>query len=564
MGFGKLTIKQSEELKTLLSKANDSNSAKTLKGDYGSLNSIFNNKQADGVNNTTQNIAMALAGGEDAFGDLSEDEIKQYVATAALMDGNQDGIVDEDEFNGLKGLSGVENTAQIDATDIQALMNAKVFGDDADLDSLMTEINSILDDVSVEDTKNTAKGINLNNSGVVMNDDGTCSVNVEPWNSKADGRAANDCLSRIISNAYPDLSSGDRKVVQAQICEMNGIENPNLIYSGANLKLPVISYDENGKIQFSDKLEEQKEVAKEEDKPAETVKAEKTEEPEQAEKTEQKKETPVQSQQTISAVKHSDEYKYAMDEINAIESWNDYDSIKKGMNTLNSIVEDDSISASEKADILLNVAGKLPQASETGPAQFNAYYTDLRDNILNVLNDSDLPPEKALEFARGFEDDYGQSLVSYLSSISDNNDGTSEDLAKIVNKVYSSDNAYPLSVVSEYFPITDSIQKQFSGNTETEKVTEVLTSALNRVDDMSVSDTDRYHTLQGAARDINTKSDLSDMLKSDDYTDAEKAQILKELGAEKVAELIRGMTLSGNQEKYLTQVFGCIAAYEEA
>ena len=35
MGFGKLTIKQSEDLKTLLHKANDTKSAKTINGDYG-------------------------------------------------------------------------------------------------------------------------------------------------------------------------------------------------------------------------------------------------------------------------------------------------------------------------------------------------------------------------------------------------------------------------------------------------------------------------------------------------------------------------------------------------
>ena len=58
------------------------------------------------------------------------------------MDGNNDGVIDENEYKSLVGKSGVNNTQQIDSTDIEKLMNEKIFSESS-YNNLMTEINEI-------------------------------------------------------------------------------------------------------------------------------------------------------------------------------------------------------------------------------------------------------------------------------------------------------------------------------------------------------------------------------------------------------------------------------------
>ncbi len=264
MGFGKLTIKQAEDLKTLLSKANGQQQAKTINGDYSALNSIFNNKKYDGESNSVQNLAMTLAGGADKFNDLSESEVKQYVATAALMDTNHDGVVDEGEFNSIKGKSGVENTQQINARDIEKLINEEVFSENS-YSELMTEINQILGDVSGTEEASDKKGISTKATGVQYNDEtGEYSVNVEKYRSgkvQDDGeggkRYPNGTFWGMVTNAYPEIDEADKEKVYDMIGEMNGFDwKTHTLMPGDNLKLPILEYDENGKVTGYKKAEE--------------------------------------------------------------------------------------------------------------------------------------------------------------------------------------------------------------------------------------------------------------------------------------------------------------------
>ncbi len=270
MRFGKLTIKQSEDLKTLLHKANDTKSAKTINGDYGSLNSIFNQKKYDGESNSVKNVATTLAGGADAFKELSESEIKQYVATAALMDGNNDGVIDENEYKSLVGKSGVNNTQQIDSTDIEKLMNEKIFSESS-YNNLMTEINEILGDVSgTEEKVSDKKGISTKATGVQYNDEtGEYSVNVEKFRSgkvQDDGeggtRYPNGSYWGMVTNAYPEINEADKEKVYDMIGEMNGFDwQSHTLMPGDNLKLPILEYDENGRVTGYKKAEETEEKA---------------------------------------------------------------------------------------------------------------------------------------------------------------------------------------------------------------------------------------------------------------------------------------------------------------
>lgn len=169
-----------------------------------------------------------MAGGQDALNELSEKQIKEYVTLAALMDADGDGTISDEEFEAAARGSGSGNVQQFDAPDIDELYNSIDIADEEQLEALTEEINAILADLAPEAAQEV-KGINLENSGVKQNDDGTFSVEVERYGSSVDGRNANSTLYGIIGNAYPDLSTEDREAVLNQIAEMNGIEDVNLI-----------------------------------------------------------------------------------------------------------------------------------------------------------------------------------------------------------------------------------------------------------------------------------------------------------------------------------------------
>ena len=217
------------------------------------VDSIFSNaidkKNEDFANSIGQNLFEI-----DATG-LSEEDKKlreaqsELITAFADVDGN--GSVSRVEAENLAALDG---EAGISQADIDKLYESLDIGSDATIDELLDAIDEILNPTAEGDKD--VKGINLENSGVKQNDDGTFSVEVERYGSSVDGRNANSTLYNIIGNAYPDLSEEDRDAVLNQIADMNNIENVNLIYAGQDIKLPVIGHDENGKIQFSDTAKE--------------------------------------------------------------------------------------------------------------------------------------------------------------------------------------------------------------------------------------------------------------------------------------------------------------------
>lgn len=252
--FGQLTAAKKEDIKAIVQDAQDKATSRQSVN-TSNVNSIFNNNETDGNKNSTANVAIAMAGGQDALNELSEKQIKEYATLAALMDADGDGTISDEEFEAAARGSGSGNVQQFDAPDIDELYNSIDIADEEQLEALTEEINAILADLAPEAAQEV-KGINLENSGVKQNDDGTFSVEVERYGSSVDGRNANSTLYGIIGNAYPDLSTEDREAVLNQIAEMNGIEDVNLIITGQEIKLPVISHDDDGNIQFSEKAEE--------------------------------------------------------------------------------------------------------------------------------------------------------------------------------------------------------------------------------------------------------------------------------------------------------------------
>ena len=255
--FGKLTANK-KQIQQIISNQQINESSALPKIDYSNVNSIFNSNKTDGTTNSTANIAMIMAGGEDALKAMSEDQIKQYATTAALMDQDGDGVISEEEFEALDGKSGVANTAQIDSTDIQALYDEMNIANDKSMEDLLNEVNAILDGINIEEEAAAVeKGApSIEKTGISYDEEtGEYSVTVEKYQS---GKAINDDGNQrypngsfwgIVTNAYPDATEAEKRQIYDMIGEMNGFDcDTHVLHTGDNVKLPILTRDENGKI----------------------------------------------------------------------------------------------------------------------------------------------------------------------------------------------------------------------------------------------------------------------------------------------------------------------------
>ncbi|MCR5260912.1 MAG: hypothetical protein K6C94_03665 [Candidatus Gastranaerophilales bacterium] len=228
-----------------------------------------------------QEFAEALSG--KTFAELNQVQKAQYQLLSAFADTDGDNSITKDEVTALD----LTEDGVISQEDIDQIYEELGIGTDASVDELLDAIDEILEAKEATEAAKTGstspatatgstaaaaatdavkpediKGINLENSGVVPHVDAngnvTFTVQVEAWGTQADGRQANDCLTRIISNAYPDATAAEKQAIMSQICSMNPqIQDPNLIYTNDTLKLPVVNRDENGQIQFAESTKAQ-------------------------------------------------------------------------------------------------------------------------------------------------------------------------------------------------------------------------------------------------------------------------------------------------------------------
>ena len=119
-------------------------------------------------------------------------------------------------------------------------------------------------------------GISTENTGVKRNEDGTYSVTVETFRGgkvQEDGdvmRYPNGSFWGIVTNAYPEISEADKEKVYEMIGEMNDFDwNSHVLQTGEELKMPILEYDENGRVTGYHKESEVKE-AEETEKPQST------------------------------------------------------------------------------------------------------------------------------------------------------------------------------------------------------------------------------------------------------------------------------------------------------
>lgn len=106
--FGQLTAAKKEDIKAIVQDAQDKATSRQSVN-TSNVNSIFNNNETDGNKNSTANVAIAMAGGQDALNELSEKQIKEYVTLAALMDADGDGTISDEEFEAAARGSGSGN-----------------------------------------------------------------------------------------------------------------------------------------------------------------------------------------------------------------------------------------------------------------------------------------------------------------------------------------------------------------------------------------------------------------------------------------------------------------------
>ena len=131
------------------------------------------------------------------------------------------------------------------------------------MEALKDAISSVVSEYNGEAQNYDGEAIEgfENTTGLIDNGDGTYSVEVQEWGSDAlDGNEyANDALSRIIANYYPDVemySEEYDKVLEEIMSRNEQITDPNLIQTGDKIELPVPEYDENGAITGFKTLEE--------------------------------------------------------------------------------------------------------------------------------------------------------------------------------------------------------------------------------------------------------------------------------------------------------------------
>lgn len=202
--------------------------------------------------------------------EMSETQLKALQAQnellASLADEDGDGNITEEEA---KILDVVGDDGVITDEDIAKIYESlDLLEDDASLGDLLDAVGSILGIENEEEAEEAVEevGISLDHTGVKKNDDGTYEVEVEKYRGgkvQQDGdvmRYPNGTYWGIVTNAYPDLKESEKEQVYNAISEMNDFDwNTHVLQPGETIKMPVITRDADGNLQFSEKMPEKEE-----------------------------------------------------------------------------------------------------------------------------------------------------------------------------------------------------------------------------------------------------------------------------------------------------------------
>ncbi len=228
----------------------------------------------------------------DASGDINEEELQAIANEEKVV--TQESV--QNYINSILKSGGVENLENLTAQELSDAVSKM-------LESATAQVG--------EGSAQAIKTIGANgeaSNGITLNDDGSYNVEVVKWNENdninENGDLKNNCPWNIMSNAYPDLAPEDIKAASQYFMEMNGIEGNNLQVGTS--KVPVLLFDENGKVSgYKEKLSEEELAAIKDDKLVE-VKDEKPEAPKDEDPVEKPEdEKPVEEPKNEDPVKES-------------------------------------------------------------------------------------------------------------------------------------------------------------------------------------------------------------------------------------------------------------------
>lgn len=194
----------------------------------------FNQRASEVIQSEKANADESIFASRDSFIEHYKEEIlngKSIVNLEELSDkAVEKGYLQEDEVEIFKRLADADNgDGRLNTRELNSLLGAVYDGAQEYMTTASAATNTE-DSTPVENENNTE---NLYEK-----------VRIQPW-----GTGVDDCLSRIIQRHVDGivLYTNDYHQYLNEMCRLNGIEDPNLVFS-EDVKLPVMKKDENGEI----------------------------------------------------------------------------------------------------------------------------------------------------------------------------------------------------------------------------------------------------------------------------------------------------------------------------
>lgn len=185
---------------------------------------------------------------------------EQWELIAHTLDIDESNDVSEDELKALANDEGVLTNDSVKSYIDSILESAGIEDlDNATSKELSDALAQMLEDkeiTSVQEGKSFAlKTVGANgesSNGIQLNDDGTYSAVIQAWDSNnrrnENGDLNNQCVDDIIHNAYPDLDESQVAIARDYMKELNGLDDKYTVYTGATYNVPILTYDESGKV----------------------------------------------------------------------------------------------------------------------------------------------------------------------------------------------------------------------------------------------------------------------------------------------------------------------------
>lgn len=188
-------------------------------------------KNSETSNTQDATISSIFLNGDNEINTLSSSDNVKNFFNQALGDLNGDGNIDTDDFD--------------------SMLDELSLGTDATIDDLLTSIDNIL---TAEDNPVNQQSLAAKSGAVYNEETGTYSLTIEDYRDgkvQDDGeggtRYPNGSPWGVVTNVYPEVSEADKTKVYEYIAEMNGMDE-FACYTGNEIKLPILEYDENGNV----------------------------------------------------------------------------------------------------------------------------------------------------------------------------------------------------------------------------------------------------------------------------------------------------------------------------